>query len=97
MRAGRGWLNGRRPAVQWATLASLSLVFVVVALVLNLVLWRMFVRPVTRMSALADRVSLGEIDAPEFTVKSKDEIGTLAASLTRMRVSLVQAFKMLEG
>jgi protein-histidine pros-kinase len=65
--------------------------------VLNLVLWRMFVRPVTQMSAIADRVSLGEVDAPEFTVKSKDEIGTLAASLTRMRVSLAQAFKMLEG
>ena len=72
-------------------------VFVVVALVLNFVLWRIFVRPVTRISALADRVSLGEIDAPEFAVKSRDEIGTLAASFTRMRVSLVQAFKMLEG
>lgn len=72
-------------------------VFVIVAVVLNLVLWRVFVQPVTRMAALADRVSLGETDAPEFSVGGRDEIGTLAASLTRMRVSLAQAFKMLEG
>jgi protein-histidine pros-kinase len=72
-------------------------VFVAATLVLNLVIWRVFVRPVTRISALADRVSLGQTDVPEFTVKSRDEIGTLAASFARMRASLVQAVKMLEG
>jgi protein-histidine pros-kinase len=72
-------------------------VLVLVVLALNLVLWLMFVRPVTRISALADRVSLGEADVPEFTTSSRDEIGSLAASLTRMRVSVVQAVKMLEG
>jgi len=72
-------------------------VSVLVALVLNLVLWLMFVRPVTRISALADRISLGEMDAPYFAVKSRDEIGTLATSFSRMRASLVQAFKMLDG
>jgi HAMP domain-containing protein len=72
-------------------------VFVLVAMVLNLVLWLIFVRPVTRISALADRVSLGEVDAPEFGIHSRDEVGSLAASLTRMRVSLAQAVKMLEG
>jgi protein-histidine pros-kinase len=65
--------------------------------VLNLVLWFFFVRPVTRISALADRVSLGEIDAPDFVVASRDEIGSLAASFSRMRASLMQAFKMLES
>jgi protein-histidine pros-kinase len=52
---------------------------------------------VTRISALADRISLGEMDAPDFKVKSRDEIGTLATSFSRMRASLVQAFKMLDG
>jgi len=68
-----------------------------VALVLNAALWFMFVRPVTRISALADRISLGEMDAPDFAVKSRDEIGTLATSFSRMRASLVQAFRMLDG
>ena len=40
-------------------------------------------------------VSLGEMDAAEFKVRSHDEIGVLAASFTRMRRSLEQAMKML--
>jgi HAMP domain-containing protein len=76
---------------------SLVAVLVTVAVVLNLLLWRMFIRPVTRISALADRISLGDVDAPDFAVRSRDEIGTLAESLSRMRRSLVQAIKMLEG
>ena len=50
----------------------------------------------TRLSALADRVSMGELEAPEFAVRSRDEIGTLAESFARMRASLVQAMKMLD-
>jgi HAMP domain-containing protein len=54
------------------------------------------IRPVTRLSELADQVSLGKFDAAEFEVKGKDEIATLAASFGRMRKSLVQAMKMLD-
>lgn len=72
-------------------------VFVVVGLVLNLLIWTVVVRPVTRLSALADRVSQGELDAPEFGGSSKDEIGVLAESFARMRASVVQAMKMLES
>jgi protein-histidine pros-kinase len=77
-------------------MVSLAAVLVAVALVLNLVLWWMFVRPVTQISALADRVSLGAVDAPDFVAGSRDEIGSLAQSLSRMRRSLAQAIKMLE-
>jgi hypothetical protein len=45
---------------------SLLGVFVVVGVVLNLMIWWVVVRPVTRLSSLADRVSQGELDAPEF-------------------------------
>lgn len=72
-------------------------VFVVVGIVLNLMIWYVVVRPVTRLSALADRVSQGDLEAPEFTSGSKDEIGTLAQSFTRMRMSIVQAMKMLDA
>jgi protein-histidine pros-kinase len=51
---------------------------------------------VTRISALADRISLGAVDAPDFVARSRDEIGALAESLSRMRRSLVQAMKMLD-
>jgi HAMP domain-containing protein len=76
---------------------SLVGVFVVAGIVLNLMIWFVVVRPVTQLSALADRVSQGDLNAPEFTARSKDEIGVLAESFSRMRASVTQAMKMLEG
>jgi len=78
-------------------MGSLIGVLVVIGLILNVLLWWMFIRPVTRISALADRISLGELEAPDFRVRSRDEIRTLAESLARLRKSLVQAMKMLEA
>jgi len=74
----------------------LTAVFVVIAGVLNAMLWWLVIRPVTRLSAIADRVSLGELNAPAFEVAGGDEIGLLAQSFKRMQKSLVQALKMLE-
>jgi protein-histidine pros-kinase len=82
----------------WALfMGMLSAVFVVIAVALNLMLWWLVIRPVTRLSRLADRVSLGELGAPSFALGARDEIGRLATSFSRMRKSLVQAMKMLEG
>jgi protein-histidine pros-kinase len=78
-------------------MAALLGVLLAIGLTLNLLLWWMFIRPVTKISALADRISLGDVDAPDFAVRSRDEIGMLAASLSRMRRSLVHAMKMLEA
>jgi len=78
-------------------MASQLAVFVAVGVVLNLMIWLLIVRPVTELSSLADRVSQGDLAAPEFGKGSKDEIGTLAASFTRMRTSVVQAMKMLDS
>ena len=72
-------------------------VIVAVGLALNVVLWWMFIRPIKQISALADEISMGRLEAPDFAVQSKDEIRTLADSLSRMRKSLVQAMKMLES
>ncbi|MEN9396302.1 MAG: hypothetical protein RLZ81_832 [Pseudomonadota bacterium] len=78
-------------------MGSLAGVFVLIGLVLNLMLWKLVIQPVTKLSALADRVSLGELDAPEFAAGSKDEIGVLSESFARMRKSLVHAMKLLDN
>jgi protein-histidine pros-kinase len=78
-------------------MASVVSVLLVIGLTLNLLLWWMFIRPVTTISALADRISLGDVDAPDFVARGRDEIGLLAESLSRMRRSLVQAIRMLEA
>ncbi|HXW63754.1 MAG TPA: DUF3365 domain-containing protein [Burkholderiaceae bacterium] len=76
---------------------SLAGVLVTIGIVLNFLLYWMFVRPVTKISKLADRVSLGELDAADLEVRSGDEIQTLAESLARMRKSLAHAMKLLGG
>jgi HAMP domain-containing protein len=77
-------------------MASLTAVFLVIFVVLNTMLYYIVIRPVKRLSQLADQVSLGQLDVPEFTVKGRDEIGVLADSFSRMRKSLSKAMKMLE-
>jgi protein-histidine pros-kinase len=77
-------------------MVSLTGIFLAIFLALNLMLYYMVIRPVTRLSAIADEVSLGKSDAPEFPVKGRDEIATLSGSFNRMRRSLAQAMKMLE-
>ncbi|MES1161926.1 MAG: DUF3365 domain-containing protein, partial [Rhizobacter sp.] len=55
----------------------LAAVFVLIGLALNLMLWKLVIQPVSRLSKISDRVSLGELDAPEFAARSRDEIGVL--------------------
>jgi protein-histidine pros-kinase len=78
-------------------MGSIATVFVVIGVMLNLMLWAIVVRPIGKLSRFTDRVSLGELDIPEFERTSRDEIGTLARSIGRMRTSLVKAMKMLDS
>ena len=77
-------------------MSSLIAVLASIGVILNFLLWWMFIRPVTRISSLADRISLGELEAPDLEVGGRDEIHTLAESLARLRKSLAQAMQMLE-
>ena len=87
----------QRAGVTFRTfMLSLVAVFVFVGVALNLMLFAMVIRPVSRLAKLADRVSLGDMEAPDFHVRSRDELGVLAHSFNRLKKSLVQAMKMLE-
>jgi protein-histidine pros-kinase len=79
-----------------AFMVSLAAVFVVIFLALNAMLILLVVKPVKTLSKIADEVSLGNMDAPEFQISGKDEIANLAEAFGRMRKSMVQAIKMLE-
>ena len=72
-------------------MGSLLGVLLAIMLTFNLLLWWMVIRPITKISVLADQVSLGAFNAPDFVARGRDEIGSLAMSLSRMRRSLVQA------
>jgi protein-histidine pros-kinase len=77
-------------------MGSLAIVFAAIVIVLNVMLRVLILQPVTRMAAIADDVSRGKMDAPEFDERGRDEIGVLAASFNRMRRSLDKAMKMLD-
>jgi HAMP domain-containing protein len=78
-------------------MGSLAAVFALAFVVLNLMLTRIIVRPVARMSAAADQVSVGNFEVPEFAESGKDEIAQLGRAFNRMRRSLQTAMKMIEG
>jgi protein-histidine pros-kinase len=86
----------RATAAYRTFMLSLAGVFILIGVALNLMLFAMVIRPVTRLSRLADQVSMGDMDAPDFQARGKDEIGVLADSFNRMKKSVVQAMKMLE-
>ena len=80
-----------------AFMGSLAVVFVAIFVLLNVMLYMMVIRRVTRLAGIADQVSLGNMEAGEFRTRSHDEIGVLTEAMGRMKASLVQAMKMLES
>jgi HAMP domain-containing protein len=75
---------------------SLAGVFVLIFAALNGLLVLLITRPVNRLSRIANEVSLGNLEAADFSVSGKDEIAALSESFSRMRKSMVEAIKMLE-
>jgi protein-histidine pros-kinase len=70
-------------------------VFLLLFALLNLLLGFVVVRPIVGIANMAEAVSLGEADVPEYEVKGSDEIARLGASFNRMRRSLQEALRML--
>jgi protein-histidine pros-kinase len=70
--------------------------FLFLFITVNILMTLLVVRPVRRLATIADQVSLGAMDAPDFPTKGSDEIAALGASFNRMRRSLVEALKMLQ-
>jgi HAMP domain-containing protein len=85
--------NARRAFLTF--IGSLTAVFALAFVALNIMLTRIIVRPVARMSAAADQVSTGNFEVPEFAEAGKDEIAQLGRAFNRMRRSLQTAMKMI--
>jgi protein-histidine pros-kinase len=77
-------------------IAALAGAFIVMIVIVDLLLRFIVVKPVKEISDMASEVSLGKLNTPELVSRSRDEIGSLAASFNRMRRSLQESLKMLE-
>jgi HAMP domain-containing protein len=82
-------------ALLWFMVA-LAGTFLVIIIIVDLLLRAVVVKPVVEISEMADRVSMGNLDTPEYVRESNDEIGSLSMSFNRMRRSLQNAMKMLD-
>lgn len=71
-------------------------IFAFLFIALNIMVHFFVTRRITRMSRLADQVSLGQFNEEEFDTRGSDELSTLARSFARMRSSLASAMKMLD-
>lgn len=80
-----------------SVMIELAGVFLASLILLDMVLLFAVVRPLRRLSAMADQISVGNLDMPELPVSGRDEIAVLAGSFNRMRRSLERALKMIEG
>jgi HAMP domain-containing protein len=62
---------------------------------INLLLNFVVVRPIERIAATAEAVSMGDLTTPEYVHPAADEIGRLSQSFNRMHRTVVEAFRML--
>jgi len=75
----------------------LSVVFVATLVAIDLALYAIVIRPVRGLSAMAERISRGELNLQELPVRGNDEIAGVTRSFNRMYVSMAKAMKMLKG
>jgi protein-histidine pros-kinase len=78
-----------------AFMTLLVAVFAAAFLVVNVLLYRLVVRPVRQIAQVADKVSLGDTSSAEFPQHGAAEIVSVAHSFDRMRKSLEKALHML--
>ncbi|MBB5318464.1 HAMP domain-containing protein [Edaphobacter lichenicola] len=74
---------------------SLATTFAAILLAIDLVLYFLIILPLRKLSAVADRVSLGQVDQAGLPVRGKDEMAQLTASFNRLVVTVVKALRML--
>jgi len=77
-------------------MSSLAVVFAVLFVVLNIMLTAMIVQPITQLSAAAEQISKGRLDAAEFPDTGKDEVSQLGQAFNRMRRSLEKAISLID-
>jgi protein-histidine pros-kinase len=86
----------RADAIVSKILYLLTGLFVALFIALNVLLSALVIRPMRKLGTIADEVSMGKMDAPEFPATGADEMAVLGQSFNRMRRSLVEAIEMLE-
>lgn len=77
-------------------MGSIAGVFLLLAVILNFMLHFIVIKPLKKVSAKADEVSMGNLNVEELQISGNDEVASLGRSFNRMHRSLANALKMLD-
>jgi methyl-accepting chemotaxis protein len=69
---------------------SLAAIFLLLFLVINITIRKLVLRPVSRLTRMADEVSKGNLKSAEIKVTGKDELAEMSAAFNRMRRSVIK-------
>ena len=75
---------------------SLVTIFIIIIFIINILLRIFVIRPVQKITSIADVISKGGLSTEEFKTQGEDEIAKLGQSFNRMRRSLEKAMDMLK-
>jgi protein-histidine pros-kinase len=81
----------------YASLGALVAIFFAMFVILNVLLDRLVIKPIVKMAAAADAISVGKFDLGEIDASGTDEVAKLAQSFNRMITSLAKAMQLLRG
>ncbi len=74
---------------------DLFAIFTIVILLIDLGLYIIVIRPLRTISESANRISQGEMDLPQLTIRGSDEVTEVTRSFNRMHTSLKKAMDLL--
>jgi len=71
-------------------LISLAAIFLLLFLVINITIRKLVLRPVSRLTRMADEISKGNLKSAEIKVSGKDELAEMTVAFNRMRRSVIK-------
>ena len=80
-----------------AFMISLGVIFLVTAILVNIVVSQLVLKRIGRMANAAELISKGDLDGAVFDAKGTDEIAQMGRSFERMRRSLAKSVALLGG
>lgn len=78
-------------------LIQLSVIFLLAIALIDLGLFFIVIRPLRTISSAADRISHGDMNLDQLTVRGNDEVAQVTRSFNRMHTSLKKALDLLNG
>jgi methyl-accepting chemotaxis protein len=76
-------------------LVSLAVIFLLLFCIINITIRKLVLKPVSRITRMADEVSKGNLKSAEIKVTGKDELAEMSAAFNRMRRSVIKIVQLI--